>query len=96
MNFSCCFQPMCCWLAHVVLLVSTYGVDGKHQWFWALNATQYVVGMQATCCQERVVLPKVNKPYLTRRFAFQRQYNIINLKDALHRSVCYFSFIGQQ
>ena len=42
-NLSYPFLLMCWCPSRVVLLVSTYGVVGKHQWCWALNITQYVV-----------------------------------------------------
>ncbi len=42
-NLSYPFLLMCWCPSRVVLMVSMYGVVGKHQWCWALNITLYVV-----------------------------------------------------
>ena len=58
---------------------------------------QYVADLGTIWSQEELLLPMVNKTSLIKRgLLYQRQYDIINLKEVLYMRVCYYSFIGQQ
>ena len=79
-----------------VLLPITRGVFGKHQWCSVLNTLQYVSLYGSNLLSEKSCTTQSKQTLFDREgLLFQRQHDIIYLKEIPHGSAYYLSFIGQ-